>query len=292
MFSKIFNCLILSAILFGAARSGVCALGNPTLSVMDQVGLSQANPPTKLWVYGAVNEAVTNTQTGGWIDLQGASAFNCEILQGQSSPVTAGTGYMGSYQIQVSNDQSSVYTVWQDNNPTIIQNYSYCYTNHGGWRYVRAVCNPVTGNTGILTIKIKTYGNDNAKQTDVTGVADLGPSVIFNQVAANFTAAVTFTDFKVPAGYTGIEFYINCTALTGTSFTPTFYRKDPVSGLYITAGTGVAVSSTGNTMVKIARGLTAAGGVFSDSITPNMAFAIAVSSFTSATATITAVFTR
>ena len=36
----------------------------------------------------------------------------------------------------------------------------------------------------------------------------------------------------------------------------------------------------------------AAGGVFSDSITPNMAFAIAVSGFTSATATITAVFTR
>lgn len=290
MFKKL---MLAVAILMGATTSAFCALGNPTVSVLDNLGLfSLPSAPTKLYTYGTVSEATTVVQTGGWIDMAGSSGFTAEIIMGLGGGVTAATGYEGSYQIQVSNDQIHVYTVWQDNNPSFVQAYNYAYTNKTGWRYVRPVATPTTGNTGTLNIQIKAFGNEIGRNLGAEGVADEGPVNVFTEPASVFTAAVTFTDFKIPAGYTGVEFWINCTALSGTSFTPTFYKKDPVSGNYITIGTGVAVTGTGETVVKIGRGLTATSGVFSDSINENMAIAIPVTVFTSASVAITAVPTR
>lgn len=262
------------------------ALGNPVVATVVGVGIGpQSAVPSKLFTYGQTTEVDGVLQNGGWIDLAGTVGFIAEMIQGG----TAGNGYMGTYGLQVSNDQTNIYTLWGDNNPTIVQNYKYALINKAGWRYVRPYTKNLAGNTGYFTAQISTYGQERVMDALWEGVQSAIDPVV-SLTAGQFTAArPNQQDFQIPYGCAGVEFNINCTALTGTSFTPTFYKKDPTSGLYVSIGTGVVVSGTGLSVVKMSRGLTAAAGVFSDSVSPHMAVTFAVSGFTSAALTITAV---
>lgn len=273
-------------------------LGNPVLATIDAVGLAAiAGVPTKLFTYGKVTETDGVLQNGGWVDLAGCSGFLAEMQLSTAGAVT--TGYMGTYGFQVSNDQSNIYNIYQDNNPTIVQGgyvsqvgrtgLQFGYLNDQGWRYVRPFAKNTASNTGWFLPQIRTFGVDVPRPLPNAGLLTDIPAPVVALTAGVFTAAITNQiDFKTPSGWAGVEFRINCTALTGTSFTPTFYKKDPVSGLYTSIGTGVAVSGTGMTVVKMARGLTAAAGVFNDSYFTDWGVTFAVAGFTSAAVTITA----
>ena len=211
---------------------------------------------------GKTTEAVATLQTSTWFDLHSMPGAIMEVLEGATTAL-----YMGSLSVEMTNDGTNIYTVYQDNNPTIGQTLNTPILLPQGFRFVRAKATPTVSNVGSLEFQIRVLGQDaqNLFNAQLPGVMHLGPQTIF-PLLARTTNINTTVDFKVPAGALGFDVWVHQTALTGTSATYTIARKDPVSGVYGTVATystlaSAAISSTGDANLAVAAGITATANV-------------------------------
>ena len=79
------------------------------------------------------------------------------------------------------------------------------------------------------------------------------------------TASEDVTNFDTVGGH----FIINVTAATTSTLTLTIQGKDPVSGGYYTILTGVAITATGMTVLKVHPGIAASANAAAQDILPH-----------------------
>jgi len=204
-------------------------------------------------------------QTSSWFQLNGNAAMMVEF--------SANT-FAGSYSVQVSDNPTPVstpgvgyYTVTQDDatygsGGQGAQTKNWAYLISEGWKWVRFLCTPETGNTGTLNIQARLFGSGNANATGAVGanaVRSYQSGVPWRSVdqlvnSLGFAAATNYYDYKLPYNAGGFNLYTNILGKSGTvTLAPTVYFKDPVSGLLQSIGVspiGTAAAVTGlSTMV-------------------------------------------
>lgn len=264
--------------------------GNTIQKVQGAIGNGTANNavPASLFVLSAsCTEAIATLQTSTWFDLHSMPGAVLEVIQ---------TGYLGSLSIEVTNDGTNIYTIYNDNNPSTAQTLNTPLNIPSLFRFFRCKATPTVSNTGTLAFQARTYGQDSL-QFDFggiyPGVLYMGPQTIL--VSAARTTNSTY-DFKVPIGAVGFDVWVNQTALTGTSATWQIQRKDPTSGNYSSVASygtlsSAAITSTGTANLAVAPGITATSNV-SISASPGTHWGLTTTgTFTTMTASATVQFT-
>jgi hypothetical protein len=82
------------------------------------------------------------------------------------------------------------------------------------------------------------------------------------------TATTVNTTDQSNYQFRGVSVVINVSAFVSGTYTPTIQGKDPVSGTYYTILTGVAISGTGITVLKVYPGITATTNISVSDILP------------------------
>lgn len=209
-----------------------------------------------------VTEAVATLQTSKWLDLQSEPVAVLEIIQTAL--------YMGSLSVEQTNDGTNIYTVYQDNNPTIGQTLTVDLLLNPTYRFVRVKATPTVSNVGTLAFQVKTGGQDAQNLIQggsLFGVMNTSPGgfTLLSLMARTTTINTTY-DFKIPAGCVGFDVWVHQTALTGTSATYTIQRKDPVSGTYSSVAAygslaTAAIAAAGEGNLAVGAGITATANV-------------------------------
>lgn len=187
-----------------------------------------------LYTLAVSSSTATPTQVSGWLPLNGQAGAIVGIVT---------NNYVGSYTIDVSNDQSTIYSVVRDNTVAAAsggtggETLNWEYSLAAGWKYVRATANPTSG---YLAINARVFGDD-INRTLKDGVPYRGQLRLFQ--SANYGLTPTsYQDFKMPAGAKGLEVIEDVTTLTnGATVVGTLYSKDPISGKLVSVIAGDAV---------------------------------------------------
>lgn len=199
--------------------------------------------------------ATITPQVSNWFQLNGQQGAQMEFQA---------IGYLGTYQVQVSDNISSsatpippYYTIVQD--AAIVatpgpgaQTLNWSYFVKNGWKYLRVIANPSTSNTGTLNVNMRTFGSDVQRGNLQEGVPWQGSAVLIP--SANYaTPGGGFAEFKLPYMAHGVELIQNITAITiaaTPSLTGTLYTKDPQSGVIMAVGTPVKSITTSTTVYE------------------------------------------
>lgn len=263
--------LTLMLLLFVGVAWGQSINGSgPSNTISDGTNLDN----TKVLVFPQVQSTPGTTptpQTSNWITLNSAQAVQVEF---------SSNTFAGKYSVQVSNNPTpvstpgtNIYTVVQDNSTWAsggegTQTINWAYIIKSGWKYMRFLCTPETGNVGTLNISARVF-KDNLNNLSVNRIQSEGIPYEDSRVLVNVSAqgAVSnYYQYKLPNGFSGFYLYQNVSAVSGAStITCTPYVKDPVSGILQAMGSGVATHATGFSFYGAAAGLTGSapsGGTF------------------------------
>jgi hypothetical protein len=235
--------LLVALAIFGYALAGINGAN------WNSTGVDGTNTNnTTNYALAQVSGTATTTQTSGWLLLNGQQAVQVEFVT---------SSFLGSYSIQVSNDQTHTHTVVRDNcvsGQAGAQTLYWSYIINGGWKYVRAVAAPNGSNTGTLNIYARTFAED-ATRNLKEGVSNRSSSELVAN--ANYATPGSGTvEYKVPAGAKGVMFTQDLTALSASAtLIGTYYSKDPVSGKIVSLNaavtTGAGAASTGTQRVYV-----------------------------------------
>jgi len=227
------------------------------------VGVDGSNvTAAKVVVYPQVQSTPGTTptpQTSNWYQLNGNGAIQVEF---------SGNTFAGSYSVQVSNNPTpvstpgtNIYTVVRDKSTYLsggseTQTLNWSYIISAGWRYIRFLATPESGNAGTLNIQTRVFGNPttgDAQRTYQEGIPWKDSYLVNDKTAQG--AATFYQDFKVPSTATGFILAQNVSAVSGAStITSTVMTKDPVSGQVQSLGALAATTAAGYTTLCIAPG--------------------------------------
>lgn len=173
---------------------------------------------------GQISGTTTTTQTGGWLDMTGWNAFTLEVVQAT---------FMGSYRVEVSNDDSStktrVYRLDQNNNPTVAQSNSYIITNNEGYKFLRVIGAPTASNAGTADFFIRRMDPRVGRSMQADYADWMGNQQIL-LASANRTTNIAKTDFRIKG--CAFTMFVNITANAGAHGVFSIYKKDLQTGIY------------------------------------------------------------
>lgn len=192
-------------------------------------------------------------QTSAWFQMNGNSGALVEF---------SGNTFAGTYSVQVSNNPTPIstpgqnlYTEAQDtatysSGGQGAQTKNWSYSISRGFRYIRFLCTPETGNTGTLNIQIRLFGNDvspgDAEHTFTDGVPWKSREGLVGLGTIQATAVTEFYDYKLPKDASGASFYTVISGLgASTTLTTTVMQKDPTTGLLQSVGVGTVQTAAG-----------------------------------------------
>jgi hypothetical protein len=187
---------------------------------------------------GQISGTTTTTQTGGWLDLTGWAGFSIEVIQAT---------FMGSYRVEVSNDDAStktkVYRLDQNNNPTVAQENDYVINCVEGWKYLRVIGAPTASNAGTVDFYVRRL-DPSVTPAVQSGYADYMSRQQVLLASANRTSNLSKTDFRVKGR--GFKAILSITANSGAAGVLSFYQKDLQTGLYtLTMLDSASLTTTG-----------------------------------------------
>lgn len=175
-------------------------------------------------------------QTSNWFQMNGNGAALVEF---------SGNTLAGTYSVQVSNNPTpvstpgtNIYTVVQDtatygSGGQGAQTKNWSYMIREGWKYIRFLFTPESGNGGTLNIQVRLFGNPlpgDASRSYVSGVPWKATDQLANSVVQS-GAGTIYYDYKLPQTAHGLYVYNNDLGVSGAStWVCTLMAKDPTSG--------------------------------------------------------------
>lgn len=257
MKKRIFTLLLWlgGSVAFGQSINGA----NITSISTDGSNVTAAKVMTLPQVQSTVGVTPT-PQTSAWMPLNGNGAAMVEF---SANTLT------GTYSVQVSNNPTPVstpgtnlYTVVQDTATFATggqgaQTKNWAYFIKEGWKYIRVLCTPATGNTGTLNFQVRLFGNPSsgdAQRSYVTGVPWKQSDNLYNATVQS-GAATVYSDYKLPYGSRGIHVFTQTAGVSGAStLTTTVNIKDPVTGILQPVAVNTATLAAGFTTLTISPG--------------------------------------
>lgn len=200
------------------------------------------------------------TQVSNWLPLNTKQAF---IVEAGSNTFT------GYYAVQVSNNPtpvatnvSNIHTIMRDDATWATggqgeQTFDWLFNVASGWKYMRFVVIPESGNTGTLNLSARVFANDgnvqelvnNHSYTNGVQWKSAENIVAPNTVLSSGSSSVPITlfyDYKVPQGASGLNLYNNVAGVSGAStITSYICEKDPVSGILQQVAAGTTTHAAG-----------------------------------------------
>ena len=239
---------LLFSLISGVAFSQTINGKSPAVLTVDGANVTAVKVLTLPQVQSTVGVTPT-PQTSSWYQLNGNGAVLVEF---------SGNTFTGTYSVQVSNNLTPVstpgtnlYTVVKDTSTftsggSLALTKNWYYVIRSGWRYIRFLCTPETGNTGTLNIQARVFGNPptgDAARSYTEGIPWQDSDTLVSAVSQ--TAVTNYYDYKLPTMAKGLYMYQNISTVSGAAtLIANVEAKDPTSGQI--------VSLTGNTMAASA----------------------------------------
>lgn len=204
------------------------------------------------------------TQVSNWLPLNTKQDVLIEA---------GGNTFTGYYAVQVSNNPtpaatnvSQIHTIMRDDTTyasggSNSETLQWLYNIAAGWKYMRFVVIPESGNTGTLNLSARVFANDGNVQglvnthTYVDGVPWRGSEVVSNNITDAAVTTTNYQDYKLPRSATGLSLFTDVSSVSGAAtITTTIYQKDPNTGQLQALAKTAASAVTGVYVLNVAPG--------------------------------------